>query len=281
MSDLSQTDLTARMTTGALICCLAIAGVTIIPSVRGEEPPVGETGNEEEPEDDWSVGGGVGLKVEPVYEGDADLEVEPVPLVRISWRGIVTLGPEALVVNTPDFGRISGALSLGYNEGRDEDDSDDLDGLGNIDPAAQAGLDISIALGAAGQVAGSLDAEVRRDLGGSNGVTVEAGPTLAYELTPAAGVKIGASAVWADRRHMEDYFGVSAGQSAASGLEAFDADAGFKRVDMTAGGEWKPSEHWMLIGEAGVGRLIGNAADSPITEDEVQTSLFFGIAYLF
>jgi outer membrane scaffolding protein for murein synthesis (MipA/OmpV family) len=71
------------------------------------------------------------------------------------------------------------------------------------------------------------------------------------------------------------------GQSAASGLDAFDADAGFKRVNMTAGGEWKPSEHWMLIGEAGVGRLIGNAADSPITEDKVQTSLFFGIAYLF
>jgi outer membrane scaffolding protein for murein synthesis (MipA/OmpV family) len=142
-------------------------------------------------------------------------------------------------------------------------------------------LELSASLGAFRDVAVSLDAELLQDIGGSDGITLEVGPTLEHQLSPMLGVEIGASTTFADNRHMEDYFGVSASQATASGLGAFDAEAGFKRIDLNVGAQWLMSDNWLLIGEAGIGRLVGDAADSPITENNVQGSVFAGVAYVF
>lgn len=275
----------------ALVCCLLLTSPGLQGPARGEEPAappralpaatLAETETETAEPETWKFTLGAGLGIEPAYEGSDEIDFEPVPLVMISWRDTVVLGPEGLTVNSPRFGPISGALSLGYNGGRDEDDSDDLEGLGDIGPAAQIGLDVALALGELGPVAASLDVGARQDIGGSYGLTVAAGPTLTYEVSPELGFELAAAAVWADGRHMEDYFGVSSSQASASGLNTFDADAGVKRVDLTLGVKWQAFEHWTVIGEVGVGRLVGDAEDSPITKEELQPSVFFGVGYSF
>jgi outer membrane scaffolding protein for murein synthesis (MipA/OmpV family) len=70
----------------------------------------------------------------PEYEGSDDYGFKGFPLIDISWRDTIFLnarkGLGAYLWNRNDV-KFGG--SIGYNFGRDEDDSNDLDGLGDID----------------------------------------------------------------------------------------------------------------------------------------------------
>lgn len=259
---------------------MAIYPAAMAPAIAEEQ--AGQTASEEtDASGEWHVILGAGFGIETAYEGSDETAYQPLPLVIISWRDIITLGPDSLAVNSPEYGPITGALSLGYNPGRDEDDSDDLDGLGDIDPTAQVGLDVNIALGNLASSAVSFAIALRQDIGEGNGLTVEAGPSLGWSVSERVGVEIEASTIWASSGHMEDYFGISANQSISSGLDAFDADAGVKRLDLSIGAQWQISDHWLAIGGTGLGYLIGDAADSPITEQELQPSIFLALGYAF
>jgi outer membrane protein len=74
---------------------------------------------------------------------------------------------------------------------------------------------------------------------------------------------------------------VNAGRSARSGLDEFDAEAGFKRVDIEASVGYLLTENWTIHGQVGVGLLVGDAADSPIVKEEVQPSALPGVGYKF
>src|SRR5690606_28687820 len=77
-------------------------------------------------------------------------------------------------------------------------------------------------------------------------------------------LSIGAGAAWLTGGMMDDLFGVTPAQAAASILPAYDPDGGLKsyRVDITA---VQPlNERWSLAGVAGYERLTGDAADSPV-----------------
>ena len=80
---------------------------------------------------------------------------------------------------------------------------------------------------------------------------------------------------------MEAYFGVNATQSARSGLPEYKAEAGLKRVDLSASATYILTDKWLLRGEAGVGVLTGDAADSPIVEQDVQPSVSLFVGYRF
>lgn len=107
------------------------------------------------------------------------------------------------------------------------------------------------------------------------------GPSLGWSVSERVGIEIEASTTWASNGRMEDYFGVSTKQSISSGLDGFDADAGIKRLDLSVGAEWQISDHWLAIGGTGLGYLIGDAADSPITQQELQPSIFLALGYAF
>jgi MipA family protein len=71
---------------------------------------------------------------------------------------------------------------------------------------------------------------------------------------------------WADADHMRTYFGISAADSAASGLAAYRPGSGFRDVGLgiTVGHYF--SRHLGVLGRIGTSYLVGDAADSPITE---------------
>ena len=80
---------------------------------------------------------------------------------------------------------------------------------------------------------------------------------------------------------MQAYFGVNSQQSAKSGLSEYKAEAGLKRVDVSASAMYMLSENWLVRGEAGVGFLTGDAADSPIVDKKVQPSASLFVGYKF
>lgn len=77
---------------------------------------------------------------------------------------------------------------------------------------------------------------------------------------------LGASATWANRAFRQSYFGVSAQESAASGLPAWNLGAGWQDAALTFSGEHRFGPHWRLDGQWIVTRLLGAAAHSPVAQ---------------
>lgn len=83
------------------------------------------------------------------------------------------------------------------------------------------------------------------------------------------------STTYASGNYMSAYFDVSAASSAASGLSAFDADAGFKDVGLTGVLAYQFTDNWSGSLIAGYKRLLGDAADSPVVDEAGSANQFF------
>ena len=72
-----------------------------------------------------------------------------------------------------------------------------------------------------------------------------------------------ADVTMADDAYMNQHFGISAGEAAASGLDAFTASAGLKSMGVGAGLVLPLSRNFELQGKVGVTQLLQDAAASP------------------
>ena len=90
-------------------------------------------------------------------------------------------------------------------------------------------------------------------------------------------------ATYASGDYMDTYFGVTGAQAASSaaGLPAFDASSGFKDVHIELGAKVGLTHSLTLMLGGRYGRLVGDAADSPVIETADQLSGSVGLTYLF
>ncbi len=166
----------------------------------------------------------------------------------------------------------------GYAFGRDQDDGPLLDGLGDVDGGfilgAYAGFRAGIAL---------FDISYHRIVSGDTSGYFRLGATVENRVAPNLNLRVRVGTTYADEDYMQDYFGVSAAQSANSGagLASYDAEAGFKDVFVDLGATYDIDSHWSVLAGVGYKRLIGDAADSPVIETEDQFFARFGFTYRF
>lgn len=226
--------------------------------------------------DGFSLAIGAGVLVEPEYEGSSDFTFLPIPYVSLEYRDWFELDPTGASVRLFKWNGFSFAGQVGYDLGRDEDDADILRGLGNVDFGVTVG-------GRASYEIGPLEAfaSLQRTIGGSDGLIGEIGAELSQPVTEALTLSVEASASFADDSYMDAYFSVTGLQSARSGLPTFDAGAGLKQIDLSAAALYSFNEHWFVRGEAGIGLLTGDAADSPIVDNDLQPSGSLFIGYRF
>lgn len=228
----------------------------------------------------WDITLGAGAALVPEYEGADDLEVKPIPVIDITWNNRVFFNSEnGLGVYVLKTETAFLAASVSSSSGRDEDDSDHLEGLGDIDGSPQGRIFAGYDLGTI-----RLIAALSRDFGGSDGsdgLLIDFGAVTNRSLTERLTMTAGVSATWADDEYMKTYFGVNQHQSQRSGLRQFEAGAGFKRVDLSVGATYQLTTHWGLGASAGVGTLLGDAADSSVTEDKVQPFVGIATSYTF
>jgi len=81
---------------------------------------------------------------------------------------------------------------------------------------------------------------------------------------------------YASESYMNEYFGVNAANAARSGLDQFQADAGVKDATLRAVLTYRINPSWSTTVLASVKQLLGDAADSPITDDEGDATQLFG-----
>ncbi len=250
-------------------------------------------GNDVKPEakkTDWRLTLGVGGSVSPDYEGSDDYEATPLPLIELSWRDIVsvgTLGGPGIKVNyfklkgpTPKD-HLTLSATAGYGGGRDQNDNDALQGLGDLDSGA------NLRLGADYQYQNfGVSLAVNWDVTGDrDGTTVTAGVHYSFALgSPKTLLTLGTGFTWADDEYMGNIFGISGAQAAASrrGFAAFDASSGIKDVGVNAMVMHRWDENIGILGQIGYSRLVGDAADSPIVDqdgDAGQFSVLLGVTY--
>ena len=242
---------------------------------------------------DWDIRIGLGVKYDAEYEGSSEMKAQALPLVDITWKNLVFLNPrDGLGVHVYDKRDLAISVAVGYEQGRDESDSNDLRGMGDIDGAAVANLNMEYDLGPVKPYVG-----VSIHLGGSDGTLVEAGvegivpialfarrmdtPDMKDDGPKGPALKLGISATWADDNYMGSYFSVSSAQSLASGHALYHVESGFKSLDFEVGVIFPFAENWAVNAQAGYSQLLGDAAESPIVKDDGQFSGGFFLSYRF
>lgn len=224
---------------------------------------------------EWNLMLGAGVRVEPKFEGAKDFTIIPLPMISAQLGQYASVDPTGLTINAWQYEGLSVKGRVGYDLGRDSDDDKHLDGLGNIGASAVLGVDLSYEL-----TPFAFELSLDQNLGGSDGFSAKFGTVLMMPID-AFTFSIGPSVTWADGSYMESYFGVTEKQSIKSGLREFDAEAGFKRFDLEVSGLYFINDHWAVRGEFGVGYLVGDAADSPVSQENLQPYTMFILGYKF
>jgi outer membrane scaffolding protein for murein synthesis (MipA/OmpV family) len=246
--------------------------VAIVPA---QEFDSGRYGDFRDTLHDWKLTVGAGAIYMPEYEGSDKLEINPLPIISAEFGDRVRVDITGVTVDIYEANGFSAGLKAGYDLGRKEDDSDYLRGLGDIDAGGIIGGIISYEVGPF-----EAYAELDKTIGGSDGLTGTVGARASYRYERFI-FSADVSGTWADDKHMESYFGVTSAQSASSGLAQYDAQAGFKRVDLKGSITYMMTENWLVTGAAGAGFLMSDAKDSPIVRDDIQPFAMLGVSYRF
>jgi MipA family protein len=250
---------------------------------------------------------GLGVSATPDYIGSDDYEAMPVPVVRYTWIGTEGSAPTTGVKG--EIGLIDASVGFpngvdvglarlstpsrhytlrvggGYKFGRDASDNDALHGMGDIDGQAIARITLASEPANAQGLGIFFGVKYETDITdetNSDTFAFYAGDKFA--LTPKATLTLTGRTQWADDDYMQSYFGVSGSQAARSGNRRFDAASGFSDVGLEARLDYALTDHWMLFGSLGYSRLLGDAADSPLVDDEGsanQLRATTGVAYRF
>lgn len=229
---------------------------------------------------------GLSLGYRPEYSGSSKQIVKLSPVLFLRYgrftitnaSGFVTRRADDVVrglgvdlVRSDTF-RVSTALR--FDAGRNENTSSALAGQGNVKgtvrvrAAASWKLDGPWRLGAAW----SVDA-LGRGGGGFGDVSGGWEQPLGHGNT----LSLGTSLSLANARYMQTYFGVTAQQAANGGRATYTPGAGLRDISVFANLRHHINPDWTVLAGASTTRLLGNAADSPLTASRsnwgISTSL--------
>jgi outer membrane scaffolding protein for murein synthesis (MipA/OmpV family) len=123
----------------------------------------------------------------------------------------------------------------------------------------------------------SADIEAMVDVAdGNDGNLIRLNAGYRIPIDQTWNLSLGAFTTWADDDYMEAYFKISGADSARSGLSRFNADSGFKDVGLNLAASFKPWRHWGLMGLISYKRLLNDAKDSPVVDDEGDENQLVG-----
>ena len=263
----------------ALITALALVGAT---SARAQQPEV------ESPSARYLLGAAV--VSQPEYDGAARRETKLKPLwalkfgrVRFSTSGAGSLlgfGQEESAGGAStsfiDTDKLRVGVSLRVDSGRSSGDASTTQGLPDVRRTLRARFYTNYSLTKDLNIGATLSQDL---LGHHGGMTL--GTDLGWrfyksktlEWTSGIGISAGSA------QNLNSYFGVPESAVAASGKRAYEPGAGLRDVHMGVGFIRPITKHWLVYGNAGVSRLLGPVADSPLVEKRTGSSVGIGLAW--
>lgn len=251
----------------------------------------------------YSASLGAAGSFSPDYEGSDDFSGGGLPFLSLGWESKpdapqkgsdLQFGLHDIKLNIPGSleagivklyrpeGVYTGNIGVAFNRGRDQDDNDALNGMGDIDIHALGSAGINFEAANSGWRFGLNYAHAisSEDYGSvlMGQIGYEKSITNNLTITPIVHTS------WADSDHMQSYFGVSGQQASRSTNKQFDAESGIKSVGVGMELGWMFSEGWLFNTSLDYTRLTNDAADSPLVKDQGSPDQFeasIALIYMF
>lgn len=236
----------------------------------------------------------------PRYQGADERDTRPAALLQAQWSNGLFLSGLSMGLHLTEGPAVEFGPLLAIEPGRSANGRQKLSGVGGIDmPGIAAGAisppsagtvlrftDIRSTLGAGAFFHHYFDESLRLTgnflygVGESHdGLLFNAG--LQKSFAPAAHHRLSLSAgmTWANRRYMQEWFGVD--PVASGSTVSYAPGSGARDVQLTLNWNWELSHHWLLTSQLSATRLTGPAADSPYVDRRNGLSVRTGLAYRF
>lgn len=233
---------------------------------------------------------GLVLAVKPAFSGSSDRKLSPQLAGFVRYGRFTLTGAGGFTTRRQDDvergldaellrrDRVRINLSLRYDPGRRESESDQLAGMGDIKGTLRTrlGLRWEPAPQWALSMASSIDS-----LGNGGGYVIEGGVSRTVILDARQRLILGVTLAGAGDRYLQTWYGVTAAQSARSGYPVYGPSEGLRDVHTSATWRIEVNPQWAGFASLGAGRLLGPAADSPLTREKDSWSMSAGIARRF
>jgi outer membrane protein len=234
--------------------------------------------------DGWGVALGVGVEYETAYDGSDEYEFEIDPAGAIQWRtGNHLLFWEGMELGWR--GRLADVwlvqAGARYEDGLEPDDSEDgaLDGIEERDSHLVGFLETRRSIGEDWRnwIAG-------RVMGGESGFgwlgILAAGHRFGDQLD-GSGTEVFIFSTFGTDDFINKDFGISAEDSAASGLAATELDGGYRSTGINLIHRRYITEHIHLIAAAEAELYSSDIGDSPIARDDYEAGLELSVVWHF
>ena len=228
----------------------------------------------------WDVILGLAASADPVYSGASQYRAGGGPVINIRYRERVFISTgEGLGVNFLQGKQYAVSLSVGLNLGRRMSwHYETLHGLGDIPRAPFFKLAGSFILSK--RLPMIVRADVRKIAGGAAGLV---GDLQVYTPLPGSSRKFvmfaGPSVTFADRKHLQTSYGISALQAEHSGYAPYTAHGGLESAGFGFSATRFLTPHLLCNTDIAFSELLGSAGRSPIVERRAQGSFSASIAY--
>lgn len=231
---------------------------------------------------------GVGVGGIPDYIGSDDYMAGAVPFGRYSWGDrYIDLQGNFVTVNVLKHENWHFGPAATLRFGRDNVDDPAVDRLTDIDPSLDLGVFASYEI---------VDSQEPRDrwvfgadfahdvTGEHSGFTLSASARKWFPIGNFAAFGVSVASTYGSEEYMDTYFSVTPAGSAVSGLAPFRASAGFRDIRASAVVVQPLSKEWVVGGGMMYKLLVGDAADTPITDERGSAGQFIfglGLAHIF
>lgn len=232
--------------------------------------------------DGWAFALGASVEYETAYEGSDEFGVEVQPAGAVQWRSgndIFYFAGEALGWRGLRADTWLLEALIGFDEGREENDSDDgrLDGLGDNEEGFELVLQARRAF--------SNDWRywlVSRLVSGDNGNLGLFGVGRRFgDKTDGSGSEINLVAVFHDSKYANTGFGITAQQSLASGLDETRLSSGLRSIGIDYNYRHNINDNWQIFGEALYEHFSSDVRNSPIARSNYEAEAGIGFIYIF
>ncbi len=259
---------------GLLALAVGYSPMTLAQSDLG-----GGSAKPDEKSDEWifTLGGGVGTM--PDYEGGDDYAAVPIPVARAQkghrFAELFGLHATSNILNSPNW-RLGPSYNFreGYNDDIDNDRVESLTDRGSShELGAKGGYEFHLKDDRSIEVAFEVLADVSS---GHEGFLFTPSVDFGTPMGKEWELGIGAEVTYASGDYMSHYFSINREDSLNSGLDNFDADADFKSAALNAKLGYAVTKKWHLIAIGEYKRMLGDAEDSPVVDDEGSENQLFG-----
>jgi outer membrane protein len=220
---------------------------------------------------------GAGLAAQPRYPGSDETILVPYPLFVLGRIFVPGIGQ---IEEEDGLRRLSVYPSFNFIGKRESSDSNELEGMEDVDWALEAGIGVAYRHD---WIRGFV--EVRQGFNGYSGQVAQFGLDVIASPTEDLEVLAGPRLGWGSDGYMDTYFGITSKEAADSPNydKSFDAGAGFSSVGLAASARYNLTDKWKLHLLGGWDRLIGDAADSPIVKQGSENQFYggAGVTYQF